>query len=318
MSDLTSQAADLLDQWLATRLTAEQSDWFKTQINKIAQSNSDRELHITLGLIPRKFSRDDLSPTAKENTEASSLLKGWNPSGWSIDQTARIALLCRVAEKRGSQFNDTIIDLCKMADLAESLALYSGFCLYPHSELLDQQISEGLRTNIRSVFEAIAHNNPYPALHFDQHRWNHMVLKALFIDSLLSPIYGLDSRANPELAGVLCDYAHERWAAGRPVSPELWRCVGPFATGSMIDDLERASQSDNPTEQNSALIALTHTMSQTPNQTEEARTTSHTTSQADTKRAAEIVARHPDVAKQIASGTLTWDSIQQQLTDNSV
>ena len=313
MSTLTSQAADLLEQWLASRLTAEQSDWFETQIKKIAQSNSDRELHITLGLIPRKFSRDDLSPTAIEITAANTLLKGWNPSGWSIDLTARIALLCRVAEQRGSQFNDTIIDLCKMSDLAESIALYSGFCLYPHSESLDQQISEGLRTNIRSVFEAIAHNNPYPALHFDQHRWNHMVLKALFIESQLAPIYGLDSRKNPELAGILCDYAHERWAAGRPVTPELWRCVGPFATGSMIDDLERASQSDNTPEQNSALIALTQTMSQTAG-----KTMDQTSNKTDEQRAADIVAGHPDVARQIASGTLTWDSIQQQLTDTSV
>ena len=102
-------------------------------------------------------------------------------------------------------------------------------------------MGEGLRSNIRAVFEAIAHENPYPREHFDEHRWNHMVLKALFVGSRLAPIDGLDARANPELARILHEYAHERWAAGRPVTPELWRCVGRFATGEMaLADLARA------------------------------------------------------------------------------
>ncbi len=56
-----------------------------------------------------------------------------------------------------------------------------------------------------------------------------MVLKALFVGSALDPIIGLDDRANPELARILIDYARERWAAARPVTPELWRTVTPFA-----------------------------------------------------------------------------------------
>lgn len=68
-----------------------------------------------------------------------------------------------------------------------------------------------------------------------------MVLKALFIGSRLAPILGLDDRANPELAHILHEYAHERWAAGRSVSPELWRCVGRFAENEAdIADLAHA------------------------------------------------------------------------------
>ena len=66
-----------------------------------------------------------------------------------------------------------------------------------------------------------------------------MVLKALFVGSALRPIQGLDARANPPLARMLSDYAHERWAAGRPVSPELWRCVGRFADAAALADLQR-------------------------------------------------------------------------------
>ena len=88
---------------------------------------------------------------------------------------------------------------------------------------------EGTRSAMQPMFEAVAHRNPFPMEQFDENAWNHMVLKALFIGSKLRPIQGLDERANPRLMRMLCDYAHERWAAERPVSPELWRCVGPHA-----------------------------------------------------------------------------------------
>ena len=288
---MSKKTADLISKWLESRLSAEQTEWFGSQLKKISQSNSDRELHITLGLVPRKLGREDLTLTASELAEAEDCLQGWNPSGWSIDIAARVAVMCHIATLREEQFGETITDLCRNADLAESIALYSGVSHYPQSSLLDQQIGEGLRTNMRSVFEAIAHQNPYPAAHFDENRWNHMVLKALFIDSTLAPIYGLDERANAELARILCDYANERWAAGRDVTHELWRCVGPFATGDMIDDLERASKSDNNTEKSAALLAL---------------------SASSDPRAAKILGDQPSVADRIGNGSLTWDALHKQ------
>ena len=109
---------------------------------------------------------------------------------------------------------------------------------------------------MKPVFEAVAHRSPYPREIFDESAWNQMVLKALFIGSELAPIQGLDERANPDLAGVLLDYAHERWAAGRWVSPELWRCVGPFAHGRALKDLERVAATGTTEERDAALQAL--------------------------------------------------------------
>jgi len=293
---MTKKTADLIQQWLESRLTPEQTDWFNGQLKKIEQSNSDRELHITLGLIPRKLGRDDLTLSMQELTEAQAHIEGWNPDRWSVDIAARILVMCQLAEQRGEHFGETLTDLCRNADLAESIALYSGVSLYPNSDLVDQQIGEGLRTNMRSVFEAIAHQNPYPAEYFDENRWNHMVLKALFIDSTLAPIYGLDKRANPELARILCDYANERWAAGREVTYELWRCVGPFANGDMVDDLERATKAENNREKSAALLAL---------------------SACSDPRAAQILNDHPEISARIASGSLTWDAIEQEQTGNA-
>ena len=82
------------------------------------------------------------------------------------------------------------------------------------------------------------------------------MLKALFIDSTLAPIQRLDERANPDLAEMLVDYAHERWAAGRPVSPELWRCVGPYADERALADLERVLSTGTPEERTAAKAAI--------------------------------------------------------------
>jgi hypothetical protein len=171
------------------------------------------------------------------------------------------------------------------------ITLYRGLPLYPEPEALHFEVGEGLRSNIRAVFEAIAHGNPYPREQFDQHRWNHMILKALFVGSRLAPIEGLDDRANPELARILRDFAHERWAAGRQAPPELWRCVGPFAADEeALEDLQRA-MGGNVADRTAAALALT--MSPAPG-------------------AADILATDPDLAQAIGNGDFTWDELPEE------
>ena len=109
---------------------------------------------------------------------------------------------------------------------------------------------------MQPVFEAVAHANPYPAEQFSETQWNQMVLKALFVGSTLAPIQGLDERRNADLAGMLIDYAHERWAAGRPVSPELWRCVGPFAGEGDSPTSPRCLRVGSERERKAAALAL--------------------------------------------------------------
>ena len=67
---------------------------------------------------------------------------------------------------------------------------------------------------------------------------------------------GIDERANPKLAQMLVDFAHERWAASRLVSPELWRCVGPFADDAMLADLQRVLSTGTDVERKAAALAL--------------------------------------------------------------
>jgi hypothetical protein len=285
------RAVDLMQGWLMRQLTDDQWTWLSER-NAQGAGTPEKDLFITLGLIPRKLGRADLELNAEDLSAAESAIPGWDPRGWSIDGTARVFTLLHTIAG-ANDFPTRFRQLCRTADVAEAIAFYRGLITYPAPETLEPQAAEGVRSNMRVIFEAVAHDNPYPKAHFDEHRWNQMVLKALFVDSTLHPIQGLDQRANADLALMLRNYVHERRAAGRRVWPELWRCVGPFATDeATLADLDEAARSDDFIEKAAAALALS--MSPSP-------------------AARERLAAMPELADRIASGSLSWDSIAADL-----
>jgi len=286
-------ALELMQGWLRRQLPEDQWQWL-VERNAAGPATPEKDLFITLGLIPRKLGKADLDLSAEDVEAAERTQTGWNPQAWSLDGTARIVTLLQTIAQ-ANDFPARFQQLCRTADVAEAIAFYRGLMFYPSPESLEPQAAEGVRSNMRVIFEAVAHDNPYPYHYFSEQRWNHMVLKALFVDSRLWPIQGLDDRANPELAGMLRDYAHERWAAGRPVTPELWRCVGPFAEDEeAIADLNRASESSDADEKAGAALALAASTSPS---------------------AAERLAAMPELAAQISEGKLTWNVLSARLDD---
>ena len=247
--------SELIEDWVFRELDSDGKSWLSSELNKISTNQyCQNDFDIIFGLIPRKLGKFDLKLSKIDLKNASEIKKGWVPYHWSIDIACRVLLLSKINENTNPIFIDKYKDLHKYADGRELLALYSGLCLYNyHIDLLNIS-SNGLRTNIKSEFEAIAHNNSFPFDHFSLNTWNNMVLKALFIGARLNPIYGLDQRANLELANILQDYAHERWAANRDVSPELWRCVGPFINDLFFKDFKKVI--DNGSEIEKKAIAL--------------------------------------------------------------
>jgi len=246
--------AQLLQQWLGSRLPADSRTWLSEAADKL-RGGTDTDLYRSISLVTRKTGKADLALTAAELKQAAASREGWNPSDWSVDQAARIYLLL-VSAAEGATFLRRLDQLCNTADVGELVAFYRGLPLYPDQPRYVMRAAEGVRTNMKAVFEAVAHRNPYPAEQFAEPAWNQMVLKTLFIGSTLNPVVGLDRRANPALARMLCDYAHERWAAGRPISHELWRCVGPYARGNMLGDLGRVLEKGTDPERTAAALAL--------------------------------------------------------------
>jgi hypothetical protein len=55
---------------------------------------------------------------------------------------------------------------------------------------------------------------------------------------------------------MLLDFSHERWAAKRSVSPELWRPIAPFVDDSVLSDLRKVLETSSLLEQQAATLTL--------------------------------------------------------------
>jgi hypothetical protein len=248
----------LADEWIARAGGAGGSQWFRGAINDVVHASNDRALGVAIGLAPRRLGKADLALTDDDKRRAAALRPGFDPSDWSVDQVARVALMIASHDGSDAAFAARLDGFCSSAELNELIALCRGLPLYPGAALIEPRAREAVRSGMKPVFEAVAHNNPYPGEVFAEDAWNHMVVKALFIGSSLWPIQGLDARGNPHLARMLVDFAQERWAAGRPVSAELWRCVAPHADADGIAALTRAWQSGEGKDRLAIALALQH------------------------------------------------------------
>ena len=246
----------LADEWISERTDGRGVAWFRGAIKDVANASNDRPLGVAIGLAPRRLGKADLSLPMTDLVRAETLRPGLDLSDWSIDQLARVALMATSHRGNDSTFAAQFDSFCMTAEINELIALYRGLPVYPNPMLIEPRAREAVRSGMKPVFEAVAHRNPYPRESFAEDAWNQMVVKALFIGSTLWPIQGLDERANPRLARMLVGLAQERWAAQRPVSGELWRCVAPHADSEGVAALTHGWNAGNDKERLAVAFAL--------------------------------------------------------------
>ena len=281
----------LLDTWLSQRLKGEAWQWLQDACARVAQlepAASERALVLAFAAAGRRVGRQDLSPVADELAQAGELITHWQPRAWSLDQLARVRLVLSLRDADPTSWLNTLDKLFAASGLEELVALYQGLPLLPHGDRLKERAAEGIRANMRSVFAAVALDNPYPERWLEQGPWNQMVLKCLFVDCPLGRIIGLERRANAALTRMLCDYAHERWAAKRVVNPQLWRPVGVCIDAGALKDFERLLEQGGPADRQAAALAL---------------------GGSGAPAAQALLARHPGEAAAAASGQLLWDAL---------
>ncbi|HEX2879248.1 MAG TPA: EboA domain-containing protein [Polyangiaceae bacterium] len=229
---------ELIDSWLAQRLDSQQQEWLQ---GLLGQARAGTLAAVALGFsqLPRRLGNGALGLSAGERMQAGTARRGWQPDCSTVSEIGRARLVVALGGLEFTKYRAALLGLFEDADWAEQVALYKALAIAPHPSSLAAQAAEGIRSNIKSVFEAVALDNPYAADYLSEPQFNQLVLKCLFVESPLHRVHALDVRLNPTLATMLCDYARERWAAGRKVSPELWRAVGPVASTEQIELMRR-------------------------------------------------------------------------------
>ncbi len=265
-------------------------DWLKVQAGQVQSSGSEAKFFLAFSRASRYFKRVPLTIGAVQNMEASGLVEGLDLTHWDVLQTARTFLLLQYPLQKSGWFH-AFNQLFETADMYEHQALFASLPVMPYPEDMIPRAIDGLRTNVSLIFDAIALNNPYPAVYFPEPNWNQMVLKAIFMQRPLYQIQRLDDRNNAALANIASDYAHERWAAGRKVMPELWQLTVPFMNEEFLRDIRRVLDSPDPLEVKAGVL---------------------TCYESEFPAAKALALGFPDIVEEIEKGEISWLIIGQE------
>ena len=285
-----SKIKDLLFALLQKGLNPTQLEKLELVQQKLSNGFSERRFYFTFSVLSQKVGKGMLAAAPDIMNQLQALRSEFSTDGWTADRTARVWLILLLLEKTGSDFLHHFEKIFSTADGQEQVALYSCLPLLPHSlgPELEKRAAEGVRTNITAIFDAVALNNPYAADYLEEGAWNQLVLKAAFMDRPIYQISGLDRRANAVLAKIISDYAHERWAAGRIVSPEFWRPVTPFLNDELLEDIKKLFNDSVVIQKQAAALVCYHS---------------------DYPPAKELLQQHPTFNHSLADQTLNWHQL---------
>jgi hypothetical protein len=280
-----NEIADLFATIIKSDLSADNFRWLEEKAQAISEEKTANQLNLAFVAVPRKTGRHPLNITPELTNQVEEIHHGFSLQDWTIDRLVRVWLLMQVNEDDQTDYISKIQNLFKAAEMNELVALYSSLCFLQYPEQWSKQCAEGVRSNIGIVLEAIMYNNPYPYQYLTDQAWNQLVLKAFFTEKNINRIIGLDERANQDLANILIDYANERWAAHRPVPPQLWRLVSKFIDDSNFYNIEKAFESSDPSEKKAAALACY---------------------QSNYQRAKQLVDTEPSLKSEIMNKQLSW------------
>ncbi len=262
--------------------------WLQEKIELICNTGSTKDLYLTYSVLASKISTAETNTAPLEENALTRYLNGQNAT---LLEVARIYLLSQVLEADSVFFEPKVANIIQVADTGEFITFLKYLILLPNAENYKQAAVEALRTNIAPVFDAISAYNPYPAAYFNDQQWNQMFLKAAFMERDLSAILKIDERANKELARIISDYAHERWAASRTIEPLFWRPVAGFLDKALLNDMQRLLASNDPMENKAAALCCFHSENDT---------------------ALELLNRYPKMLQEVQMGTVTWETLKNK------
>jgi len=254
----------------------------------MAWLEEERPLNNAFAITPRKTGKNIITVTDEQAHQLDTLAPGFTVNGWAIDRLVRVYLLLNADKGDKEVYFRAVENLFLAAEMSELVALYSAQPVLPYPEMWVKRCSEGIRSNIGDVLSAIMYNNPYPSKYLDQNAWNQLILKAFFTDKDINKMEGVDARANKDLAYIISDYAHERWAAGRELNPLMWRMVGPFIDDKLFVDIKRLFDEGKLVDRQAAALAI---------------------SASNYQPAKDLLNKYPELLTVLANRNLSWDTL---------
>lgn len=149
---------------------------------------------------------------------------------WTTGDTARIILILTATEAFPEQAGQLVTSVYRLGDESERAIVTRGLALFPAADTLKPLALKTGRVNSAALFSALAQDNPYPAAHYNDHEFNQLVLKALFMGLGIERMVGLQARTNAELSRMCEDYMDERRAANRTIPRDIWLAMSPYAS----------------------------------------------------------------------------------------
>lgn len=262
--------------------------WLEVQSNA---ANSTIQFNTAFAIVPRKTGRSIIKLTDEQHDQLQSFRRNLFIKHWTIDRLCRVWLLMHINASDEKHYAHTIENFFLAAEMTELVALYSALPLFAYAEHWLSRCIEGIRSNIGDVLQAIMCMNPYPSEQLNEQAWNQLVLKAFFTEKPVQQIIGLDERANPRLANTLADYANERFSAGRPVNPQLWRCVAKFMDERIFRNIPGIFNSGDDVEREAAALTCYNS---------------------DYQPAIELLNSDNELKSLIERGTITWETIAKK------
>lgn len=248
-------SAELIDV-LAKRLSIAAHCFLTNSLKEIRNRATAERRALILALVSRYVRSNEMFSPDGAECRALNQIATCDFERWTLLEALRIALLLASPDIGDDTF-ESVFEYCfRFADHGEACALYRSLPLLPRGERFAARAREGCRSNMRTIFEAVSCDSPYPAAHFDDVSWRQLVLKAVFIGAPLARVHGLDGRLSPELARMALDFADERRSAGRGVPPQLWLCIGRHGGERGLHALRRELAEGGEAEQRGALLGL--------------------------------------------------------------
>ena len=281
MSDFINQK---LREIIDRNTSVGEADW-------LTQTGALEAMELMTGFVaaPRFLSKKIIIVSSEGAFGLNVEIPGFSVNGWSLVRLSRVWLLMQLDSSDKESYIKNIETLFDTAEMNELVALYSALPVLSYPDQWLFRATDAVRSNMGFVFDSIALHNPYPEQYFSESAWNQLVLKTIFNDKPIHYIQGLENRINQNLALTLSDFAHERWAAGRSVTPEVWRLVGKFMNEILVSDMLYLLQSGKSLNQQAAAIACY---------------------ESDYEPANQLLSKYPDLEHSVSSGNLSWKNLE--------